>query len=45
MPWPCRLTACSNAFLSVDPLSCTRSKVPPKGRTEIRSSMVMVPKE
>ena len=40
---PYRFTECSNIFLSVEPLSCTRSKVPPKGKTEIRSSMVMEP--
>lgn len=43
MAWPYRLTENSKVFLSVDPFSCTRSKVPPKGRTEIRSSMVMEP--
>lgn len=43
--WPYRFTECSKAFLSVEPLSCTRSKVPPKGRTEIRSSIVMEPTE
>lgn len=41
--WPYRFTECSKAFLSVEPFSCTRSKVPPKGKTEIRSSMVMEP--
>lgn len=41
--WPYRLTECSKAFLSVEPFSCTRSKVPPKGKTEIRSSMVIEP--
>lgn len=43
MAWPYRLTENSKAFLSVDPFSCTRSKVPPNGKTEIRSSMVMEP--
>ncbi len=41
--WPYRLTECSKAFLSVEPFSCARSKVPPKGKTEIRSSMVIEP--
>lgn len=43
--WPYRFTECSKTFLSVEPFSCTRSKVPPKGKTEIRSSMVMEPAE
>lgn len=40
---PYRFTECSKARSSVEPFSCTRSKVPPKGNTEIRSSVVIEP--
>lgn len=43
LPFPYLLTLCSKASFSVEPFNVTISKRPPNGRTDSKSSTVMLP--